>query len=98
MGHPELDTISNAISKLRQSTSPRAQAVHKLTLSYQQTPHDAKPVTPEGAISKTAGGYSVNDLNPATQARHPNGFGTSATKAEAEKHLRAIEYFKHGGK
>lgn len=50
-----------------------------------------------GAITKTNGGYRVNDLNPATQARHPHGFGVSDTKAEALKHLRAIEYFKHRG-
>lgn len=92
MGHPELDTISNAMSKPRQSTSPRAQAVHKLTLSYQAPAH---PVTPNGAISKTDGGYKVNDLNPSNGTQN---FGTSATKAMAEKHLRAIEYFKHGGK
>lgn len=49
------------------------------------------------AIVKTKGGYNVRDLNPATKADHPHGFGVSKTKAEALKHLRAIEYFKHNG-
>ncbi len=49
------------------------------------------------AIHKVKGGYAVKDLNPATKADHPHGFGTSKTKAEALKHLAAIQYFKHAG-
>ncbi len=52
--------------------------------------------SPSGAITETAGGgFRVNDLNPSNGIQN---FGTSATKAGALKHLRAIEYFKHGGK
>jgi hypothetical protein len=47
------------------------------------------------AITETSGGrYRVNDLNPSNGIQN---FGTSATKGEALKHLRAIEYFKHHG-
>lgn len=49
------------------------------------------------ALTQTAGGWRVNDLNPATQARHPQGFGVSPTRDAALRHLRAIEYFKHHG-
>lgn len=92
-GHPELDSISNSMSSPRQSSSKVPEVVHKLTIERHG------PATPKHAISATpGGGFKVNDLNPKTQAAHPQGFGTSATKAEALKHLRAIEYFKHGGK
>jgi len=51
--------------------------------------------SPSGAITETSGGqYRVNDLNPSNGIQN---FGTSSTRAEALKHLRAIEYFKHGG-
>lgn len=80
-GHPELE-------KLRSPT-----VTHKITL--ERSGPATHGSTPGGAISKAPGGYKVNDLNPATQAAHPNGFGTSSSKAEALKHLRAIEYFKH---
>lgn len=49
------------------------------------------------AIVKVKGGYEVKDMNPETKKAHPHGFGVSKTRAEAEKHLSAIEYFKHGG-
>lgn len=47
------------------------------------------------AISKVPGGYRVNDLNPSNGIQN---FGVSKTKGKALKHLRAIEYYKHGGK
>ena len=50
--------------------------------------------SPSGAITEEGGRYRVNDLNPSNGIQN---FGTSATKGEALKHLRAIEYFKHNG-
>lgn len=95
MGHPELDTISNSMAGPRQSSSnPKIpQVVHKLTLERHSPASSGS--TPGGAISKTDGGYKVNDLNPSNGIQN---FGTSPTEEMALKHLRAIEYFKHGGK
>jgi hypothetical protein len=68
----------------RQSSDMRPQVLGKMMAS-----------SPSGAITETPGGqFRVNDLNPSNGTQN---FGTSATHAQALKHLRAIEYFKHGG-
>lgn len=54
-----------------------------------------KPAPKKKAIVPSGGGFRVRDLNPSNGIQN---FGVSPTKAAAEKHLRAIEYFKHGGK
>lgn len=94
-GHPELDSISNSMAQPRQSSNPKIpQVIHKMTIERHSPTQQSTPTTPGSAISHVAGGYKVNDLNPSNGIQN---FGTSPTHEQALKHLRAIEYFKHGG-
>jgi len=88
---PTLDTIGNAMATPRQSNRGAMRA-HVLGKMSQDSGGYSSP---GGAITETSGGrYRVNDLNPSNGIQN---FGTSASKGEALKHLRAIEYFKHHG-
>ena len=46
-------------------------------------------------IKKVKAGYKVESEKTDAQGRHKNLGGPYKTKAEAEKRLRQVEYFKH---